>query len=83
MVQGIPDHIKGGEKAYTDEDVRMMLDKTQDSRSKALIHFMVSLGVRSGLIVDPILTFGMIEPMPQDVLQYISMRILMNIIGDF
>jgi len=25
MVQGIPDHIKGGEKAYTDDDIRKML----------------------------------------------------------
>jgi len=27
MVQVIPDHIKGGEKAYTDEDVGKMLKK--------------------------------------------------------
>lgn len=27
MVKGIPDHIKGGEKAYTNEDIGMMLDK--------------------------------------------------------
>ena len=64
MVQGIPNHIKGGEKAYTDEDIRMMLDKAHDSRSKALVHFMASLGARPGVIVDPILTFGMTEPMP-------------------
>jgi len=64
MVQGIPDHIKGGEKAYTDKDVRKMLEKAPDSRAKALIHFMASLGSRPGVIVDPILTFGMTESMP-------------------
>ena len=64
MVQGIPDHIKGGEKAYTNEDLRKMLEKAPDSRAKALIHFMASLGARPGVIVDPILTFGMIESMP-------------------
>ena len=64
MVQGIPDHIKGGEKAYTDEDLRKMLEKAPDSRSKALIHFMASLGARPGVIIDPILTFGMTESMP-------------------
>lgn len=64
MVQGIPDHIRGGEKAYTDNDIRKMLEKAPDSRAKALIHFMASLGVRPGVIVDPVLTFAMIEPMP-------------------
>jgi integrase/recombinase XerD len=68
MVQGIPDHIRGGEKAYTDEDLRKMLDKAPDVRAKALIHFMASLGVRPGVLVDPIMTFKMIEPMPLDCL---------------
>jgi len=64
MVQGIPDHIKGGEKAYTDDDLRKMLEKAHDSRSRALIHFMASLGVRPGVIIDPVLKFGMTELMP-------------------
>ena len=64
MVQGIPDHIRGGEKAYTNEDLRKMLEKAPDSRAKALIHFMASLGARPGVIADPILTFGMIESIP-------------------
>lgn len=64
MVQGIPDHIKGGEKAYTNDDIKMMLEKAPDSRAKALIHFMASLGARPGVIVDPVLTFGMTESMP-------------------
>jgi integrase/recombinase XerD len=68
MVQGIPDHIRGGEKAYTDEDLRKMLDKAPDTRAKALIHFMASLGVRPGVLVDPVMTFGMVEPMPLDCL---------------
>lgn len=63
MIQGIPDHIKGGEKAYTDEDLRKMLEKAPDSRARALIHFMASLGARPGVIVDPVLTFGMTESM--------------------
>ena len=61
MVQGIPDHKIGGEKAYTNEDIRKMLKVIPDSRAKILIHFMASLGARPGVIVDPILTFGMIE----------------------
>ena len=64
MVQGIPDHKIGGEKAYTNEDIRKMLKVIPDSRAKILIHFMASLGARPGVIVDPILTFGMIETMP-------------------
>ena len=64
MVQGIPDHIRGGEKAYTNNDIRKMLEKAPDSRAKALIHSMASLGARPGVIVDPVLTFGMTEPMP-------------------
>ncbi len=64
MVQGIPDHIKGGEKAYTNEDLKKMLEIANDLRSKALIHFMASLGSRSGVIIDPILKFGMTESMP-------------------
>ena len=68
MVQGIPDHIKGGEKAYTDDDIKKMLEKAPDARAKALIHFMASLGARPGVIADPILTFGMTEPMPSNCL---------------
>lgn len=64
MVQGIPDHKIGGEKAYTDEDLRKMLENVPDARAKALIHFMASLGARPGVIIDPILIFGIIETMP-------------------
>ena len=64
LVQGIPDHITGGEKAYTNKDIQKMLEKAPDSRARALIHFMASLGARPGVIVDPILTFAMTESMP-------------------
>jgi len=64
MVQGISDHITGGEKAYTNKDIQKMLEKSPDSRARALIHFMASLGARPGVIGDPILTFGMTESMP-------------------
>ncbi len=64
MIQGIPDHKIGGEKTYTDEDIRKMLEVAQDTRAKALVHSMDSLDSRQGVIVDPILTFGIIETMP-------------------
>lgn len=67
-VQGIPDHLKGGGKAYSDGDIRKMLKKTPDSRARALIHFMTSLGARPGVIVDSVLTFGVIESMPLNCL---------------
>jgi|CXWL01.1.fsa_nt_gi integrase/recombinase XerD len=68
MVQSIPDHIRGGEKPYSNDDLKKILSNAPDLRAMALIHFMASLGARPGIIVDPVLTFDKIEPMPLDCL---------------
>ncbi len=64
MVSSQADYIPGGEKAYTDDDVRNMLGVTVDLRGKALIHFMASTGSRPASIDDPVLTFNNFRPMP-------------------
>ena len=63
MISSQGDYIPGGEKAYTDEDVRKMLLETHDTRSKALIHFMASTASRPAAIDDPVLTFRNLRPM--------------------
>jgi len=63
MISSQGDYIPGGEKAYTDEDVRKMLLETREIRSKALIHFMASTASRPGAIDDPVLTFRNLRPM--------------------
>jgi len=64
MASSQADYIPGGEKAYTDEDVRKMLGVTVDLRGRALVHFMASTGSRPASIDDPVLTFRNFRPMP-------------------
>ena len=64
MASSQADYIPGGEKAYTDEDVRKMLGVTVDLRGRALVHFMASTGSRPASIDDPVLTFKNFRPMP-------------------
>jgi len=40
---------RGGQKAWTDEHVRKMLEYSNSKRNKALIHFMASTGARIGI----------------------------------
>lgn len=48
-----PQKIKlSGDEAYSDEDVKKMLDYAITIRNKALIHFLASSGVRIGAIQD-------------------------------
>ena len=45
-----PQKVKrGGQKAWTDEHVRTMLEYSNSKRNKALIHFMASTGARIGI----------------------------------
>lgn len=55
---------KGNNKPFTDEDIQKMLDYTNSSRNKALILFFSSVGGRSAVLVDPILCFKHLYPMP-------------------
>ena len=53
-----------GSSAYTTEEVRKMLDCTNQLRNKAIIHFIASTGVRVGAI--PELKLNHIRDMPLD-----------------
>ena len=55
---------KGNDKPFTDEDIQKMLDYTNKIRNKALVLFFSSVGGRSGVLVDPILCFKNLYPMP-------------------
>ena len=55
---------KGGGKPFTNEDVESMLDYTNESRTKALIHFFASIGGRSAVLTDPVLQFKHLFSMP-------------------
>ncbi len=46
---------RSGYKAWTTEQVRLMIDKTSVSRNKALIHFQASTGARVGIHDYPLL----------------------------
>ena len=53
-----------GYKAYTTEDVKLILDQTRIIKHKALIHFLASSGVRAGAISD--LRLKHLKDMPQN-----------------
>jgi len=55
---------KGNDKPFTDEDIQKMLDYTNKTRNKALVLFFSSIGGRSAVLVDPILCFKNLYPMP-------------------
>ena len=56
----------GGAVAFTDEDVELMLNSTRKARTKALIHFMASTGIRPGAITDPVLRRKHLVEMPDN-----------------
>jgi len=58
------DYIPGGDKAYTREEIQRILDSTTKLRTKALIHYLASTGVRPASITDPVLRLKHIEDMP-------------------
>lgn len=57
------DYIPGGEKPFTTEDIQRFLDSTTKLRTKALVHFLASTGVRPANITDPVLRLKHIEEM--------------------
>jgi integrase/recombinase XerD len=59
------DCVSGGQKPFTDEEIRQMLTATTKLRTKALIHFFASTGSRPSSIADPILRIKHIESIGQ------------------
>lgn len=57
------DSIPGGAIAATDDDVKSMLEATNNPMKKALIHFVSSTGIRPGALNDPILKMKHLTPM--------------------
>ncbi|MDE1838498.1 MAG: site-specific integrase [Thaumarchaeota archaeon] len=57
-------HKTGNHTPYTTKDVRCLLTNTSSKRIKALIHFFASTGARPSTLLDPILRFKHIHPMP-------------------
>lgn len=55
--------IHGGDIAYTNKEVRMMLKASNHSLTKACIHFLASTGCRPAAITDPVLTVGALHPL--------------------
>ena len=60
------DYIPGGEVPFTNDEIQRMLDYTQKPRSKSLIHFFASTGIRPAGIDDPVLCLKHLEDMPND-----------------
>lgn len=60
------DSIPGGRVAATDEDVKTLLDATNNPMKKALIHFIASTGIRPGALNDPVLRMKHLTTMPND-----------------
>ncbi len=58
------DSKHGSDKPYTTEDIQKMLSATTSKRNKALILFFSSIGGRPGVLIDPVLRFGHLHPMP-------------------
>ncbi len=55
------DTIPGGTKPFTTEEIELMLDSTKSRRTKALIHFIASTGIRPAALVDPVLRMKHLE----------------------
>ena len=60
--------ISGGSLPFTNDDVNQMLESTKKLRTKALIHFISSTGIRPGAIIDPILRRKHLVEMPHGCL---------------
>lgn len=58
------DTIPGGAKAATDDDAFQLIDACINRLETALLHFLLSTGVRPGAIIDPILCVKHLIKMP-------------------
>jgi len=57
------DEIQGGNVPIRTDEISLMLDCTKSIRSKALIHFLASTGIRPAGLTDPILKMKHLVPM--------------------
>ena len=60
--------ISGGGLPFTNDDIKQMLESTKKLRTKAIIHFIASTGIRPSAIIDPILRKKHLIEMPHDCL---------------
>lgn len=58
------DYVPGGDTPYTTEEIQKMLSSTTKLRTKALIHFLSSMGPRTACLIDPILKLKHLREMP-------------------
>lgn len=58
------DSVLGGDVPFTTEEISRMLSSTTKLRTKALIHFLASTGIRPASIEDPVLRRKHLEDMP-------------------
>ncbi|NDB89208.1 MAG: site-specific integrase, partial [Thaumarchaeota archaeon] len=58
------DYIPGGEEPFTTSDIQRMLFSTTKPRTKAIIHFLASTGIRPAALVDPVLKIKHLIDMP-------------------
>lgn len=56
--------LGGGGKPFTNEDIQKMLSITNKLRTRAIVHFIASTGVRPQALVDPILRKKHLVDMP-------------------
>ena len=61
---GVDNGVLAGMAPVTNEEVRTMLGSTKKLRSKALVHFLASTGVRPGAIDDPVIQMKHLVDMP-------------------
>lgn len=60
--------IAGGGVPFATEDIKQMLESTKKLRTKALVHFIASTGIRPSAIIDPILRRSHLVEMSNDCL---------------
>ena len=58
--------LGGGYEPFTNDDIAKMLSTTQKIRTKAIVLFLSSLGIRPSALVDPILKVVDLVEMPHD-----------------
>ncbi len=62
----INDDVSSGDVPFTNEDISRMLECTTSLRTKAIVHFLASTGVRPASIVDPVLRRKHLVDMPDN-----------------
>jgi integrase/recombinase XerD len=60
--------IVGGDVPFTTSDVKLMLESTTKLRTKAILHFLASTGIRPGALIDPVLRRKHLVEMEDDCL---------------